>query len=237
MHASQAVFNDRGAEDNENEAHNLVEEFMILTNSTVGKMLYKQFPECIPVKYQPPPSDENNMHEFLRKNGVFIDVVANLQDRYLGGNIRGLHTLLAMDNQSVTGKHVTVPKNMWQALKDHRIPRNMLMCDYMRPIKHVTLQDWYFIQERAGYICCNGHKSDAEDCKHYYLDAFPYVHFTSPTRRYIDIVIHWLVHAFLNDEPYPYTSTEIKSICNQLCSKEKQAKEYSEHCQLLKRAL
>ncbi|XP_052254960.1 helicase with zinc finger domain 2-like isoform X4 [Dreissena polymorpha] len=236
MHASQAVFNDRGAEDNEHEAHILVEEFMILTNITVGKMLYKQFPECVPVRYQPPPSDEN-MHEFLRKNGVFIDVVANLQDRCIGGNIRGLHTLLAMDNQSVTGKHVTVPKNMWQAIKDHRIPKQMLMCDYMLPIQHVTLQDWNFIQERAGYICCNGHKSDADDCKHYHLDAFPYVHFTSPIRRFIDIVIHRLVHAFLNDEPCPYTSTEIKSICNQLCSKEKQAKEYSKNCQLLKRAL
>ncbi|KAH3699125.1 hypothetical protein DPMN_074079 [Dreissena polymorpha] len=66
MHASQTVFNDRGAEDNEHEAHFLVEEFMILTNITVGKMLYKQFPECIPVRYQPPPSDEN-MREFLRK--------------------------------------------------------------------------------------------------------------------------------------------------------------------------
>lgn len=47
---------------------------------------------------------------------------------------------------------------------------------------------------------------------HFGLASRPYLHFTSPLRRYADMVVHRCVHAVLANEPAPYTAEELCTI-------------------------
>ncbi|KAH3699093.1 hypothetical protein DPMN_074047 [Dreissena polymorpha] len=178
------------------------------------------------------------MQEFLTKNDIYVDVVTHLQDKCLGGKVRGLHTLLSMERDALEGKYVVVPKQVRQRITDPTVsPKQVLTCDHLFPIQYVVNMHWVCIQEMAGYVCCTGKTSDSTDGKHYDLDVFPYVHFTSPIRRYIDLVVHRLLWAYLHQKPCPYKRHEIHSLCIDLSSKHKRAHEYRRNCILLKKAL
>jgi exosome complex exonuclease DIS3/RRP44 len=53
----------------------------------------------------------------------------------------------------------------------------------------------------AAYFCCRDEQG--EQRRHYGLAAPLYTHFTSPIRRYADVVVHRLLAAAINDKPLP----------------------------------
>jgi len=53
----------------------------------------------------------------------------------------------------------------------------------------------------AAYFCCKEFNGDAR--RHYGLAAPLYTHFTSPIRRYADVVVHRLLAAAIGDKPLP----------------------------------
>jgi len=75
---------------------------------------------------------------------------------------------------------------------------------------------------RARYICA----ASAENFQHYALHVPIYTHFTSPIRRYADIMVHRLLAASLGYSPKPQWSIDcVTSIANN-CNKQK----YSAKC-------
>ncbi|KAJ6640644.1 DIS3-like exonuclease 2, partial [Pseudolycoriella hygida] len=70
---------------------------------------------------------------------------------------------------------------------------------------------------RAEYVC-SGHINNAKGLRHYALSIPIYTHFTSPIRRYPDILVHRLLAAALNIAPIPTRSpSELRQItrnCN-----------------------
>lgn len=64
--------------------------------------------------------------------------------------------------------------------------------------------------KRAGY--------SAEDSEHFGLAFDDYVHFTSPIRRYPDLVIHRLLSALEKNEKQPYRTNDLEGIAGQ-CSR------------------
>lgn len=66
---------------------------------------------------------------------------------------------------------------------------------------------------------------ETENIGHYGLAFSHYVHFTSPIRRYADLVIHRILHAFLSKEKMPYTPIVLKDIAKQTSRTERQAAE------------
>ncbi len=66
-----------------------------------------------------------------------------------------------------------------------------------------------------------------ENFGHYGLGFEFYTHFTSPIRRYADLVIHRLVKHFLfdKDKPLPYTKDELSKIANHISNTERIAME------------
>ncbi|EDV95700.1 DIS3-like exonuclease 2 [Drosophila grimshawi] len=60
---------------------------------------------------------------------------------------------------------------------------------------------------RANYFCSEG-KTEASDLWHYALSIPIYTHFTSPIRRYPDVMVHRLLAAGLNYCPAPQRSTD-----------------------------
>lgn len=52
---------------------------------------------------------------------------------------------------------------------------------------------------QAKYVCVENH--DAEDLSHYGLNFEIYTHFTSPIRRYADLLVHRLLTIALKEGP------------------------------------
>ena len=66
---------------------------------------------------------------------------------------------------------------------------------------------------------------DTENIGHYGLAFDFYTHFTSPIRRYADLVIHRLLQAKLTGQRPPYSAQELTAICKQASRMERKAVE------------
>ena len=64
---------------------------------------------------------------------------------------------------------------------------------------------------------------DTENIGHYGLAFDYYTHFTSPIRRYADLVIHRLLQSKLFGERPPYSQAELTTICKQVSRMERKA--------------
>ncbi|WAR23847.1 HELZ2-like protein [Mya arenaria] len=215
------------------EAHYLVEEFMIMANKKVAEILCRRFDRCVPIRRQPPPSEEG-LQEFVKKNGVYIDVMSTFQDRNIIDRTRGTDNALA-DN-SGADKSVLVPQQLWMKMKkDPSFAARCLQEDTVFALQNVIYQQWLNIQQRAGYHCAAS--VTPEDGKHYSLNMYPYTHFTSPIRRYNDLVIHRLLKAYIRKSPNPYTKDQIDKICTHINSVIRRSKQYQQGCKALREAV
>ncbi|XP_052763926.1 helicase with zinc finger domain 2-like [Mya arenaria] len=84
----------------------------------------------------------------------------------------------------------------------------LICCDEMHPLQSVIYQDWISLQERAEYVCSSSVREKANG-EHYDLNIYPYTHFTSPLRRYADLLIHRILRAMLfsNQQELKYVTT------------------------------
>jgi ribonuclease R len=88
-----------------------------------------------------------------------------------------------------------------------------------------------FSQERARY--------GASSKGHFALNLSYYTHFTSPIRRYADLVVHRIVHAFLEGKESPYSLETLENIAehlNQQIDEERDARKNDYEIQELKKA-
>ncbi|XP_060566271.1 helicase with zinc finger domain 2-like isoform X2 [Ruditapes philippinarum] len=213
------------------QAHNLVEEFMILANRTIAeKLLKSKNRNCIPLRCHRPPSEED-IKEFLDANESHIDIVCRLQDKRIGTRIPSF-----LSNVESREKHVMVFKHIWKAmLTNDKHTTNYLRKDDLHPIQYLIYQNWIAIQETGVYRCSGRLKRNEET--HYGLDIWPYTTFTSPIRRYIDLVVHRMVHATLiTDKNCPYLQDELVEICQHANMVSKKVKDYEKSCKTIKLA-
>ncbi|WAR23838.1 HELZ2-like protein [Mya arenaria] len=215
------------------EAQYLVEEFMIMANKKVAEVLCRRFQRCVPIRRQPPPS-EDGLQEFVQKNGMYIDVMSTFQDRDVFGRTRGTDNVLA-DN-SVADKSVLVSQQLWTKMKkDPTFAVQCLQRDTLFALQNVIYQQWLNIQERSGYHCAAS--VTPEDGKHFSLNLYPYTHFTSPIRRYNDLVVHRLLRAYVRKSPNPYKKNQIDNICIHINSVTRRSKQYQRGCKALEEAV
>jgi hypothetical protein len=218
------------------EAHYLVEEFMVMSNKKVAEWLlrykYDGYKQCVPLRCQPPPSKEG-MEQFLQKNGCYIDILLRLQDKQVGPKKPNFRECF----NEPKAKTVMLAKDVWKAMtSDPQTAAEYIQKDDLHPIQLTVYQHWLAIQEKAGYRCSGSIKGE-EDGKHSSLDVYPYTHFTSPIRRYNDLIVHRLIHAALRRKPCPYNKNEIEGICVHINSVAKRAKEYQKGCSALETAI
>lgn len=60
--------------------------------------------------------------------------------------------------------------------------------------------------------------------RHYALSVPLYTHFTSPIRRYADLVVHRMLHSILLGEENPYVSADVVEIAKQCNIRKETAK-------------
>ncbi|XP_070570215.1 3'-5' exoribonuclease HELZ2-like [Ptychodera flava] len=191
------------------QAHSMVEEMMLVANMQVAHLLVEVFPHCTPLRRQKRPRDEK-LIDWKDKHG---NQISNSIDIAAKSELLQLQEYL----KPGVGEDVNVLNEVWEQIvkainvDDMVELRKLLLNDQNHPRLAVMSSNYRQIQERAIYISSNNLH---EDTLHFSLNVPAYTHFTSPIRRYIDLVVHRLVIAHLTSQNSPYSETDVIDICN-----------------------
>jgi exoribonuclease R len=173
--------------------------------------------------------------EWLQSYPIIADIILELQGKYPLPNRR----LSIMNNPKLRPNDIVATQSwVWQSMqysirnKDFKHAKKLLCTDELHPLQALALNDWQQLQENAVYRC-SGNISRKADGTHFSLGLFPYVHFTAPIRRYIDIVVQRLFHAAIDKKMLPYTTEEINRICNYFNNVSKNAYLFRSACKEL----
>ena len=214
-------------EDQSAEAHELIEEFMVLANREVAKFLIGKFPDCTPLRRQEEPKDDD-LQSWRKKHAAvargtfyfqsFNDLMTGCDEREDKG-----FPLLTDTTRQLT-----------EAVEAGDMARatTLVSLEQLHPEFALLFPSWYGIQERSEYI----RSGNGASCRHFTLREDVYTHFTSPIRRYFDTVVHRLVKAAIDGQPSPYTGEEMDQMCRHLNYQMRQQKKYDNDLNSLKRA-
>ncbi|XP_066593542.1 DIS3-like exonuclease 2 [Prorops nasuta] len=169
------------------DSNNLIEEFMLLANTTVATHLYNLYPETALLRCHEKPirkvlgKTKNNLEQF--GININIDTAASLNS--------------SIDSYET---HSYFANEKFNELTQYR----------MMVINNLFLKS----MKRAKYTCSSVKKS--KNLHHYALNVDFYTHFTSPMRRYADVAVHRLLYASILNRPLPkgWNSAMCSAIAN-----------------------
>jgi exoribonuclease R len=211
-------------------AHLLVQEMMIAANHHVAEILLDCYPECVPLRSQLPPNKEEmdrwrdqfkciaknsfDLKQQFRPSGAVCHCtnacmcMSDIQDSDVI-ILNKMAWLKAMSNIKTNTDvympfSITVPDNLPEAMAAHHQLKR--------------------IQEKAMYVCSGEYSH--EMAAHHSLNMNAYTHFTSPLRRYIDIVVTRMLVARMKGHTCPYTSSEVSTICTKCTESSQRARDY-----------
>lgn len=163
------------------ESHQLIEEFMLLANTTVANKIREDFPYLAYLRCHGPPL-KLMMADLVRSlKAININL-----DATSAGTVNGF--IKSLSNEEY-GKNVAL----------------VMLCS--KPMS------------RAKYYCAG--KPLPEGTGHYALNVPLYTHFTSPIRRYSDIMVHRLLAASLKYREAPdWKISQVHDI-SEVCNKNK----------------
>lgn len=143
------------------ESNFLVEEFMLLANTTAAEVISRAFPDSALLRRHPEPNMRKlrEFEAFCNKHGLELET-------------------------SSSGQFHQSLERIRKKLKDDSIFLDILMNNASKPMQLAT----YF---------CSG---ELKDWGHYALAVPLYTHFTSPLRRYPDILVHRTLAAVIEAE-------------------------------------
>lgn len=188
------------------EAHYLIEELMIWANRNVATKLLKTFPENTILRVQDKPSDAELMS--LRVNhGAAMATTLGLRGY-------ALPLQIPVNQVHILRSTCTQIRNYLE-MKKVRNALHYIQFEHLHPQMAVATTGLRQIRKSCGskYVVST---SEEEEYWHDTLQCMQYTHFTSPIRRYVDIVVQRLLHAAIYNKPCPYTTTELTQICQQV---------------------
>ena len=214
---------DPGEEENW-QSHLLVEELMIWANNLIAKYLYKHLPQKSIFHRQLPPLPEESSAVKKTYEGV-LDLSLSLKSPSL---------------QSVSEQPLLMTTSTLQAIQnayksgDKSKLTRILSNDQLYPQLAIVHSSLISISRQGEYICTRSKedmslekKSEDALYSHYSLRLREYTHFTSPIRRYIDIVVQRLVNSLITRSDIPYSEDELSRLCRHLNMKTKMAKKFA----------
>ncbi|KAL9956677.1 hypothetical protein ACROYT_G038194 [Oculina patagonica] len=196
------------------EAHELVEEMMILANEEIAKFLSAQDPELAPLRTQLPPKDHKlrDWKKLSRKltNDVSVSEAAEFKVQE--------SVWLELCNAAEYGDQAKLQK---------------LICNESNhPQLAVANSQFRRIQSKARYVCEKD--QPPENVVHFSQGMRCYTHFTSPIRRYIDIQVHRLVLAsILQGAPGSMNKTskdQVSKVCRRSTFAQDNSRKFDRAC-------
>jgi len=243
-YSRQHYFNRKCIDDPFDEKQNhdakwLVEEFMILANEHVGKMLKLKFAHCTPFLVQNTPKDAL-LRSWVENHCGIIPFSFYLSqfEEYLGVG----HHPAVEHHPAVT--QLFMLQDCWDTLSATvdqddvavnegaiRKVKMIIGSEKLHPLHGIALSSWFNIQEPSHYSCdvSDGNRNT----RHFSLQTCVYVHFASPLRRYVDIIAHRLLKAN-PDQPPPYTQDEVVALCKKMNEQKCSQRKYDDSCELQK---
>lgn len=192
----------------------MVEEFMLQSNRAVAERLLQSplAKMLVPLRRQLPPKTHllHDIHNSCIDQGMEPSQFFSLQcltkpscdephqgsDDCVNVDLKTWETISAALDEKDLGK-VTIS-----------ILRHDIQAGVGKALSHLAS-----VQERSGYVVSSTLSSDMQ--RHYSLNVASYTHFTSPIRRYVDIAVHRILVAVLENVEMPYTEEQVQSICEQ----------------------
>ena len=205
---------DPGEEENW-QSHLLVEELMIWANNMIATYLYESLPQMSVLRRQLRPIAEES------------SAVEKAHEGVLGHSL----SLKSLSSQSVDETPLLMTTSTLQAILDACMHGDIfklagiLSNDQLYPQLAIIHSALISISRRGEYICTR-RIEDQSLYSHHSLSLSKYTHFTSPIRRYIDIVVQRLVNALINSSDITYNGDDLSRLCRHLNMKTKMAKRF-----------
>ena len=191
----------------------MVEEMMIWANSAIARELLSAYPECALLRKQNPPNAEEvaaassqsyTLSDFIQQSLPAILVTPNA---------------LLLLSEALRAKNTNLLMNL---LTEHSLfPQLSTSSSHLRRI-----------QQKAEYIPTTVEMDPSTYC-HYSLNLPSYTHFTSPLRRYADIIVQRMLKSLINREECPYKHDDIALMCHTLNGAVQNAKSFEKKMKTL----
>ena len=210
-----------------NKATEMIETFMVATNNSIGIMLGEENAPLPWRSHAPPDTPEvEELNAKFEAMGINIELpmpsvkkfgqseeaelASMLGDWANSGNIQisGLESSDGQDEVPEYLKNVLDPdarKDILVSLKEAQKKANNLKSATRRVVDHGL----FYLLQRAVY--------SPDNLGHFGLNLDAYVHFTSPIRRYADLVVHRQLKSFLRGEEWVHSEEEMTKI-SELCT-------------------
>ena len=199
-------------------SHSMVEEYMLLANKTVAEKLMEKCRPVTPLVVQGSP-DLTKAEEWITTFGPYFEASCALHE--LAQNT----SLKPQTPHHTTATAIAVSRRQWQDIqqavatkKGSSLRQHLLLSlctESLYPQLAIAHAGYHRCLQRASYVCADHH--DDTIIGHNQLGFQFYTHFTSPIRRYVDIVVHRLlafhVMGLKGENHTSYTEEKIQEIC------------------------
>ena len=205
------------------QAHLLVEEMMIWANRHVAASILSAFPHCALLRRQAPPNVEK--FEATRSAHCNIAHYSPALSKYL-------------KNLPTQPRSLVIPLSTLHALQQaiiegsEKILLNILTDDSCFPQLNASSTHFRRIQQRGEYIATTT-DTDRELYHHHGLCVPVYTHFTSPLRRYADVVVQRMLKTLLMDKSCEYSHKYMQDLCHTLNGAAQNAKMFEKKMKAL----
>lgn len=208
-----------------NEATKMIESFMVATNSAVGHLLGSKGAP-LPWRCHTPPDavEVKTLNAKLLALGVDIELPMPSTKTHGQSDSEELTNLLGAWAQSTGGgSDIEIPLSSNDELDDippylgnvldskarqdilDALMKAQIQASNLDPtIRRIVDQGLFQLMQRANY--------SSENLGHFGLNLDAYVHFTSPIRRYPDLIVHRQLKSFLKGEEWKHDEQEVQNL-------------------------
>ena len=203
------------------QSHLLIEELMIWANSHVAEYMIEECSDYAVLRCQPPPLakellDLKDAHKGALSFSLCYKSLESSEE-------------LQSDNRNLMLTSQTI-QHLVRAYQNNDLAKmsRILSLEVNFPQLAMIEAAMISISRSAKYICAKNVPTNPEyDALSHHSIQCRYTHFSSPIRRYFDLVVQRILKALIEKKDMPYESSELENICRILNLKTKNSKGYS----------